>query len=1224
VDIAQPAESFRGLLLRHRGRTGLFQRDLAARAGVSLRSVQEWEAGEKFPTSERLQAVIRVLLEAGGLTDGRELSEAHDLWTAAEREAPRMRTPFDEEWFARLLVARAPPVAEVTNAVQAARGTQAGTRSADRAEDWGEAPATTHFVGRSEELAQLRGWVLDERCRLVAVLGMGGIGKTILAARLARTVASSFERVYWRSVRNAPPPSEWLAGAIGFVADQPVVPPPSESERINALLQLLRARPCLLVLDNCETLFEPGQRETRYRAGMEGYGRVLQAVGDGWHQSCLVLTSREAPPELSVLAGGVRELEVHGLGISETQVLLADKQLSGDTQTWTGLVERYGGNGLALRIVGETIRQVYDGDIVQFLEEVIASYGALFGGIRRLLDVQAERLSTVERDVLTRLAVEREPITLAELAGEMAPNVGRKTVIEAIETLRRRSLVEHGERGATFTLQSMVLEYMTDRLVETIVNEIDGQQPVVLIEQPLIKAQAKDYVRESQERLIATPILQQLTDRLGERGPEPRLLALLDGWRARPMLEQGYGPGNVVNLLRELRGNLRGIDLSRLVIRQAYLAAVDAQGGSLAGAHLAETALAEGFSHPTCVALSANGAFLAAASAEVWLWSVADRTALVGLPAHGGIVSAVALTADGRLTASGGGDGAVCLWETKTGRSLAVLQGHASQVWCVALSADGRVVASGDADGTVRLWSLPDLDGSETIHATGRQVALLQGHAGTVWRVALSADGKLVASGGGDGTVRLWETSTGRLLMTLHGHTGGVFGVALSDDGHLVASCGDDSSVRLWETTGGRPLGVLQGHTGVVWRVALSADGELVATGGEDGTVRLWETRTRRPLLILQGHTNEVLGVALSADGRLVASSGVDSAVRLWDATTGRSLAALHGNPAIASDVALSADGALLAIKGNRGPQLWDTTSGQQLTTPLGRTDGVWRVALSADGQVLAGGFGDGTVCLWETCAGRQLWTRRGHSGGVWGVAISADGRLIASGGADGMVRLWETSTGREQATLQGHAGVVWRVALSADGRLMASGGGDGKLCVWETSTARPLTSVHGHSGGVFGVALCADGHRLASSGDDGIVRLWESWTGQLQGVLSGHTSVVRNLALSADGELVASGGLDGVLRVREASTGRSLATIQGIGGIHALSLSADGHLLVSGGSDGTVRLWEASTGALLRTLHGERRYERLDVTGLTGITNAQRTAFLALGAIEQSPASTV
>jgi len=141
------------------------------------------------------------------------------------------------------------------------------------------------FVGRHEELALLQRWLLEERCRLVALLGMGGIGKTSVAARLAQDVAHHFERVYWRSLRDAPPVSEWLAGAIGFLSDQQLVPPPAEAERIAARLHLLRQLRCLLVLDNSETLFEPGQTDTRYRAGMVGYGHLLQAVGDASHQS---------------------------------------------------------------------------------------------------------------------------------------------------------------------------------------------------------------------------------------------------------------------------------------------------------------------------------------------------------------------------------------------------------------------------------------------------------------------------------------------------------------------------------------------------------------------------------------------------------------------------------------------------------------------------------------------------------------------------------------------------------------------------------------------------------------------------------------------------------------------------------------------------------------------------------------------------------------------------
>jgi hypothetical protein len=219
---------------------------------------------------------------------------------------------------------------------------------------------------------------------------------------------------------------------------------------------------------------------------------------------------------------------------------------------------------------GETIRQLYAGDVAAFLADAVGAHGTVFGGIRRLLDAQAERLSPIERDILTRMAVEREPITLSELSASMAPAVGGSMVIEAIETLRRRSLLERAEGGATFTLQSMVLEYVTDRLVETAADEIGRDEVELLFEQPLIRAQAKDYVRQTQERLIGIPILQRLNAQEDQTGVERELLALLDGWRGRPSAEQGFGPGNAVNLLRLLRGDLRAMDLSRLSIRQLY------------------------------------------------------------------------------------------------------------------------------------------------------------------------------------------------------------------------------------------------------------------------------------------------------------------------------------------------------------------------------------------------------------------------------------------------------------------------------------------------------------------------------------------------------------------------------------------------------------------------------------------------------------------------------
>jgi len=1180
---------------------------------VSLRSVQDWETGVSLPTAERLQALLRALLDTGGLSAGSEMSEARALWASVEREASRMHTPFDEEWFAGLLDAHSHQLRIPAAQGSARDDTLHPADGSERAHDWGEAPDTSGFVGRGEELALLQGWVLEERCRLVAVLGLGGIGKTSVAAKLAQTVAPYFERVYWRSLRNAPPVTEWLAGANAFLSDQLLVTAPGESERTTALLQLLRARRCLLVLDNSETLFEPGQPGVRYRAGMDGYGRVLQALAETAHQSCLLLTSREVPPGLVVSGGAVRALHLHGIGPADAQALLADKRLRGDVLAWGSLVGRYDGNGLALKMVGETIRQVYSGDVNAFLQDADATFGTVFGGIRRLLDAQAERLSPMEHDVLKRLAVEREPISLAELSREMAPGLGRRSaVIEAIETLRQRSLVERGERGATFMLQSMVLEYMTDRLIETVADEIGGGQPAVLIELPLIKAQAKDYVRQTQERLIGLPIVRHLQAHLTDGSAGQRLLALLDGWRGRPLVEQGYGPGNVVNLLRLHRGELRGTDLSRLALRQVYLQGVDAQDARLVDSHLADAVLAESFAYPTAVALSADGALLAAGTlmGEVRLWRAADRTLLLTRVWPASTIWSVALSADARLLAVGSEDGTVTLVETGTDQLRATLRGHSAAVKCVSFSGDGRLVASGGDDGTVRLWD----------SGNAQCVSIVQGHTTAVWGVALSGNGRVVAGGGMDGAVRLWDVVSGQLLATLQGHTAAIWGVALSDDGRLVASGGVDGTLRLWDARSGQLSATLGGHTAAIWGVALSKDGRLVASGGVDGTLRLWDAESGQRLVTLQGHAGAVRCIALSADGRLVASGGVDGTVRLWEAARGQLLATVQGQIDLVVDVAMSGDGqVVLSASADGTVRLWERVTGHVRTVLQGHTGLVYRVALSRDARLAVTAGADGTVRLWDTTSGRTRAVLEGHIRLVFGVELSGDGRLVASGGADGTVRLWESESGHFLASLQGHSGAVRDVALSENAGLVASGGEDGTVRLWDTASGQLLASLQAHEGVVRTVALSGDGQLVAAGGADGTVRLWATRSGQLRATLSGHVGAVRGVALSPNGELAATGDIDGTVRLWESESGQLLTTQQGHASeVFSVAFSGDGRLVASCG-DGTIRIWEASTGACLNTLKKDRPFQRVDITRLSGVTDAQRTALLALGAIEQS-----
>ncbi|MEP6988968.1 MAG: WD40 repeat domain-containing protein, partial [Chloroflexota bacterium] len=494
-------------------------------------------------------------------------------------------------------------------------------------------------------------------------------------------------------------------------------------------------------------------------------------------------------------------------------------------------------------------------------------------------------------------------------------------------------------------------------------------------------------------------------------------------------------------------------------------------------------------------------------------------------------------------------------------------------------SPDGRLLVSGDLEGYIRLWEIPE-------NGLAKCLQVFAGHATFVDALTFSPDGRILASTSFDGTVKLWDLINDQFYprKTIVGHLARIGRLAWSPDGHTLACGGIDKMIWLVDVEKGSYRTVLQGHEHHISGLAFMPDGSSLLSGGGNA-LHQWDVINMHCMRTVEGYSKSLYAVDWSPDSTHVIGGGIDKIVTLWNLSDDTLPYSLYGHAGAVCGVGWNPHGKWLASsEWNNVIRLWDTESGICLKTlqyPNDPDNVFYALAWSPDGERLAVGTGKHGVQIFESETYHQPWIGNEFPTWIRRVVWSPDGRLLAGAGDDGIVYVWDATDGTLHHQLTGHRSMVLNLAWSPDGTQLASGGrgiDGGELFVWDAQNDYRLQVIENHPGIVYAIAWGITEDILVSGDDAGILRWWS--------VKSGECLFVRHVHMNR---------------------------------IQALSRSPDGTKLASCGNDGAIVIWDLQSGEHLQTLRRDRPYERLNITGIRGLTEAQMATLRILGAVEDT-----
>jgi len=848
-----------------------------------------------------------------------------------------------------------------------------------------------HFLHRRDEITRFgdtvladvqRPTVITSAKQTTALQGMGGIGKSVMAAAFARateTRRAFTDGVIWLTIGQNPDPSSKLLLVGTAFGDDPVNYVDLDAARAR-LPRVLSDKVCLIVLDDVWNVAHATP--------------FINALGP---RCRLLITTRDGS---LVTALGAQEYSLDVLTETAALQLLAnwcDQDVGSLPTEAVSVASECGNLPLALALCGAMAR---DGtpwsDILEALEEADLTF--IKGNIPNYPYPDVLKALKVSVDALAKenpAAAEHYHKLVVFPADEAVPEVAVLTLWLQTDVLKERDA-----RRLLTTLERKALLRLEGEAHHRLVSMHDLQY---------------DYLR------AVVGDLSNLHSQLLEAYQQK----CADGWQSGP--NDGYFFEHLAYHLVEAG---RKDELQRLLFDFEWLQAklVATNVNSL----IADYDFLQEDQQPRLV----QGAIRLSAHVLA-----RDKTQFAG-QLLGRMQSFRESGIQSMLKQARGwvGDLWLCpLTASLTpsgGTLIRTLEGHTSSVSAVAVTLDGKHAISGSDDNTLRVWDIE----------SGEEIQILEGHTGWVKAVAVTLDGKHVISGSFDNTLRMWDIVSGEEIQTLRGHTDSVEAIAVTLDGKHAISGSDDNTLKVWDIKSGEEIQTLEGHTKWVEAVAVTPDNKYVISGSDDKTLRVWDIESGEEIQTLEGHTNWVTAVAVTPDGKHATSGSRDNTIRVWDIESGEEIQTLVGHTRLVNAIAVTPDGKhAISGSMDKTLKVWDIGSGEEIQTLVGHTSWVNAVAVTPDGKHVISGSMDNILRVWHIKSGEEIQTLEGHTDLVRTVTVTPNGKHAISGSNDKTLRLWDIETGQTIASFSGD-GPLHTCAISPDGVTIVAGDTSGRV----------------------------------------------------------------------------------------------------------------------------------------------------------------------------------